>query len=88
MVVINPKTEAVVFGLPAAAAAATIQVGWIQQHGSQASVQVCGQHCAGRWGAGQGAPEEVVLSRVGLQIPQGKSVLFQEGGAGRQAQVL
>ena len=39
-------------------------------------------------GAGQGAPEEVVLSRAGLQIPQGKSVLLQEGGAGRQAQVL
>ena len=38
--------------------------------------------------AGQGAPEEVVLSRAGLQIPQGKSVLLQEGGAGRQAQVL
>ena len=61
---------------------------WIQQRGSQASVQVCGQHCAGRWGAGQGAPEEVVLSRAGLQIPQGKYVLLQEGGAGLQAQVL
>ena len=44
--------------------------------------------CAGRWGAGQGAPEEVVLSRAGLQIPQGKYVLLQEGGAGLQAQVL
>ena len=43
---------------------------------------VCGQHCAGRWGAGQGAPEEVELSRAGLQIPQGKSVLLQEGEAG------
>ena len=80
-----PKTEAVVFGMPAAtAAAATIHVG---SNSVAASVQVCGQHCAGRWGAGQGAPEEVVLSRAGLQIPQGKSVL-QEGGAGRQAQVL
>ena len=46
------------------------------------------QHCAGRWGAGQGAPEEVVLSRAGLQIPQGKSVLLHEGGTGLQAQVL
>ena len=43
---------------------------WIQQRGSQASVQVCGQHCAGRWGAGQGAPEEVVLSRAGLPSRQ------------------
>ena len=43
---------------------------------------------APRWGAGQGAPEEVVLSRAGLQIPQGKYALLQEGGAGRQAQVL
>ena len=30
----------------------------------------------------------MTLSRAGLQIPQGKSVLLQEGGAGRQAQVL
>ena len=34
-------------------------------------------------------PEEVVLSRAGLQIPQGKYVLIQEGGDhGLQAQVL
>ena len=59
------KTEAVVFGLPAAAAATTRHdTSWIQQHGSQASVQECGQHCAGRRGAGQGAPEEAVLSRA------------------------
>ena len=62
-VVNYPKTEAVVFGMPTAtAAAATIQVG---------SNSVA-----------------VKPSKAGLQIPQGKSVLLQEGGAGRQAQVL
>ena len=50
---------------------------WIQQRGSQALVQVCGQHCAGRWGAGQGG-----CAQQG--IPQGKSVLLQEGGTGLQ----
>ena len=88
MAVNYPKTEEVVFGLPAATATTMIQVGSNRVNRSQASVQVCGQHCAGRRGAGQGAPEEVVLSREGLQIPQGNSVLLQEGGAGLQAQVL
>ena len=38
--------------------------------------------------AGQGAPEEAVLSRAGLQIPQGNFVFLEEGGAGLQAQVI
>ena len=35
-----------------------------------------------------GAPEEAVLSSVGLQIPQGNCVILQEGGAGFEAQVF
>ena len=73
MVVNYPKTEAVMFGMPAAtAAAATIQVG-----SNSVAVKPQFKYVG-----------SIVLSRAGLQIPQGKSVLLQEGGAGRQAQVL
>ena len=41
----------------------------VSQHGSQA------------YTLRPGAPEEAVLSRAGLQIPQGNAVLLQEGGA-------
>ena len=81
MVINYPKTEAMVVGLPAATA--PIQVG-----SNSVVVRPQFKYSAGRRGAGQGAPEEAVLSRAGLQIPQGNSDLLQESRAELQSQVL
>ena len=63
MAVNYPKTEAVVFGLPVATTAATttIQVG-----SNNVAVKPQFKYMGSRWGTGQGAPEDVVLSRAGL----------------------
>ena len=75
------------FGMPAAtAAAATIQVG--SSVAVKPQFKYVGSIVQADGGQDRELQEEVVLSRAGLQIPQGKSVLLQEGGAGRQAQVL
>ena len=81
MMVNYPKTEAVVFGLPAA----KIQVG-----SSSVAVKPQFKYVGSIVQADGGQDRELQrrLCRAGLQIPQGKSVLLQEGGAGRQAQVL
>ena len=75
-----PKTEAVVFDLPAATTAATIQLG-------SNSVAVRPQFkYVGSIVPADGGQDNAVLSRAGLQTPQSNYVLLQEGGAGLQLQ--
>ena len=85
MAVNYSKTEAVVFGLPAATTAATIQVG-------SNSVAVGPQFkyvgSIVQAGGGQDKVLQRRLCSAGQVFRSLKSVLLQEGGSGLQAQVL
>ena len=72
---------------PAAAAAATIQVG-SNSMAVKPQFKYVGSIVQADGGQDKELQRRLVISRAGLQIPQGIYILLQEGGSGLQAQVL